>query len=37
MNKFNWDLINKPNTVVHCRTEEQAKELLTEAHKNGFK
>lgn len=37
MNKFNWDLINQPNIVVHCRTEEQAKELLTEAHKNGFK
>ena len=37
MNKFNWDLINQPNIVVYCRTEEQAKELLTEAHKNGFK
>lgn len=37
MNKFNWDLIDKPNTVVHCETEEQAIELLTEAHNNGFK
>ena len=37
MNKFNWDLIDKPNTVVHCKTEEQAIELLTEAHNNGFK
>ncbi len=30
MNKFNWDLIDKPNTVVHCETEEQAIELLKE-------
>ena len=37
MNKFNWDLIDKPSTVVHCETEEQAIELLTEAHNNGFK
>ena len=37
MNKFNWDLIDKPNTVIHCETEEQAIELLTEAHNNGFK
>ncbi len=37
MNKFNWDLIDKPNTVVHCETEEQAIELLTEAHDNRFK
>ena len=37
MNKFNWDLINQPNTVVHCETEQQAIELLTEAHNNGFK
>ena len=37
MNKFNWDLINQPNTVVHCKTRQQAMELLTEAHKNGFK
>lgn len=37
MNKFNWDLIDKPNTVVHCETEEQAIELLTEAHNNRLK
>lgn len=37
MNKFNWNLIDKPNTVVHCETEEQAIELLTEAHDNRFK
>lgn len=37
MNKFNWDLIDKPSIVVHCETEEQAIELLTEAHNNGFK
>ena len=37
MNKFNWDLIDKPNTVVHCETEEQAIELLTEAHNDKFK
>ena len=37
MNKFNWDLIDKPNNVVHCETEGQAIELLTEAHNNGFK
>ena len=22
MNKFNWDLINQPNTVVHCKTRQ---------------
>ena len=37
MNKFNWDLINQSNTVVHCESEKQAIELLTEAHNNGFK
>lgn len=37
MNKFNWDLIDKPSTVVHCETEEQAIELLTEAHNNRLK
>ena len=36
MNKFNWKLINQPETVVHCETEEQAKELLTEADRMGF-
>ncbi len=37
MNKFNWDLIDKPSTVVYCETKEQAMELLTEAHNNGCK
>ena len=37
MNKFNWDLIYEPNAVVHCETKQQAIELLTEAHNNGFK
>ena len=34
---FNYELITQPNTVVHCRTEEQAKELLEWAHENGMK
>ena len=37
MSKFNWKLINQPNTVVHCETEEQARELLTEADRMGFR
>ena len=37
MSKFNWKLINQPNTVVHCETEEQARELLAEADRMGFR
>ena len=34
---FNYELITQPNTVVHCRTEEQAKELLDFMHGKGMK
>ena len=33
---FNYDLITQPKTVVHCRTEEQAKELLRFMYDKGM-
>jgi len=35
--QFNKQLITQPNTVVHCTTEEQARQLLDWAIKEGFK
>ena len=37
MQKFNWNKILQPNTVVHCDTEEKANELLGEADSRGLK
>jgi len=33
---FNKDLIMQPRTVVHCKTEEEAKELLKWADEQGL-
>ena len=34
---FNYELITQPNTVVHCRTKEQARALLRFMHDKGMK
>ena len=37
MRKFNYNKIIKENTVVHCKTEDQANELLTWADSVGLR